>query len=210
MGSEVHEGRVVRGSPRRESNINIFLVPKIHLLRKISKNWTYFTRISEFFRKIILNFSIFMIPYKSREILGEFYYLVEKFIKESSKNSLERKTFENCTKILEIFGENRRNFVEHCELIVIWGMISIGKVKISNMPAKSARLDQKWRKIRNFIEIFWSKSRWKIDIFSQLLTKYFLEFWLLSESIIALEEMTRFLQQFFRFRGGGRGSNSVQ
>ena len=34
---------------------------KIHFLRKLSKNGTDFTRISEFFRKIKLKFSIFMI-----------------------------------------------------------------------------------------------------------------------------------------------------
>ena len=37
------------------------------------------------FSKIFLNFSIFMIPYKSREIPVEFYYQVEKFIKNLNK-----------------------------------------------------------------------------------------------------------------------------
>ena len=31
-----------------------------------------------------------MRPYKFREILGEFYYLVEKFSKKAQKNSLDR------------------------------------------------------------------------------------------------------------------------
>ena len=39
------------------------------------------------FRKIIWKYSIFMIPYKSKEILCEFEYLIEKFRKRSSKNS---------------------------------------------------------------------------------------------------------------------------
>ena len=59
-------------------------------LRKLSKNGIDFTRISEFFRKIILKFSIFMIPYKSREIRSGFYYQVEKIILKSSKNRLDR------------------------------------------------------------------------------------------------------------------------
>ena len=37
------------------------------------------------FREIFLKFSIFMIHYKSREIPGEFYALVEKFIKMLKK-----------------------------------------------------------------------------------------------------------------------------
>ena len=62
-------------------NINIFLPKNSFFLRKLSKNGTDFTKISEYFRKIILKLSIVMIPYKSREIPGEFYYLVEKLIK---------------------------------------------------------------------------------------------------------------------------------
>ena len=71
-------------------NSKIFLAQKIHFPRKLSKNGTDFTRISEFFRKIILKISIFMIPYKSGEIPGEFYYLVKRNLSKSSKNSLDR------------------------------------------------------------------------------------------------------------------------
>ena len=38
-----------------------------------------------FFQKNYFKFSIFMIPYKFREISSEFYYLVEKFIKKAQK-----------------------------------------------------------------------------------------------------------------------------
>ena len=62
-------------------NSNIFLAKNPVFLRKLSKNWSDFTRISEFFRKIILKFSIFMILYKAKEIHGGFYYQVEKILK---------------------------------------------------------------------------------------------------------------------------------
>ena len=104
-------------------------------------------------------------------------------------------------KILEFFAENRQEFVEHCKLIMIWRMISIWQVKISNLPANFARLDLKGRKMW----IFWDfliKISLENGLFSQFLTKYFLEFCLLSESIILMEENTRFLQQFFLFREG--------
>ena len=68
------------------SIIATFSCPKKSIfLRRISKSWTYFTRISEFIRKSILKFSIFMISYKSREIPGEFSYQVEKPIKKAQK-----------------------------------------------------------------------------------------------------------------------------
>ena len=52
-----------------------------------------------------------MIPYKFREITGEFYYLVEKLTKKAQKIA-QKRTIENDTKILEICGENRLEFVE--------------------------------------------------------------------------------------------------
>ena len=69
------------------SKITKFFLPKESIfLRNLSKSGKEFTKIFEFFRKIILDFSIFMILYKSREIPCEFYYLVEKLIKKR-KNS---------------------------------------------------------------------------------------------------------------------------
>ena len=55
---------------------------KIHFfLRKISNNWTSFTKFSEFFSTN--NFKNLLDgPYESREITYEFYYLVDKFIKK--------------------------------------------------------------------------------------------------------------------------------
>ena len=51
-----------------------------------------------------------MITYKSREIPGEFYYIVE--MKKLKKELRQRRTIENGMKILEIVGENRMEFVE--------------------------------------------------------------------------------------------------
>ena len=52
-----------------------------------------------------------MIPYKSRQIPGEFYYLFKKFIKKEMRQ-LRQRTIENGMKTLEIFAENRLEFVE--------------------------------------------------------------------------------------------------
>ena len=58
-----------------------------NLLRKSLRCLTDFTKISEFFHKIILEVSIFMEgAYKSRENSSEFSYLVEKFVAKNSKN----------------------------------------------------------------------------------------------------------------------------
>ena len=54
-------------------------------LRKILENGIYFTRISEFFSKNYFKFSLFMITSKIREILCEFKYLNEKFMKKAHK-----------------------------------------------------------------------------------------------------------------------------
>ena len=63
-----------------------FSTKKIHFfLLKLSNDGTDFTRISEVFSKNY--FEIFNVyeTYKSREIPGEFYYLVEKHIKKLKK-----------------------------------------------------------------------------------------------------------------------------
>ena len=51
-------------------------------------------------------------------------------------------------------------------------------------------------------EIFWSKSLWKIDFFHNFLLNIF-GFLTPLRKYRPLEDKTRFLQQFFRFRGGG-------
>ena len=57
-----------------------FSCPKIYFfLRKKSKNWTYLTGIYEFISNNYLKTLKFYETYKSREIFGEFSYLLEKF-----------------------------------------------------------------------------------------------------------------------------------
>ena len=64
-----------------------------------------------------------------------------------------------------------------------------------------SRKDRYFEDFKENFEIFWSKSLWKID--------FFVNFHEISSTISAsapkvlpLEDNTRFLQQFFRFRGG--------
>ena len=62
------------------SKISIFFLPKnFFFIRKISKNRTYLRGISEFFSNNYGKIFNFYDTYKSREIFGECYYLVEKF-----------------------------------------------------------------------------------------------------------------------------------
>ena len=61
-------------------NLNIFLAQKIYFfLRKNSKNCSYLTRIYAFLSEKLFEIFKFYETYKSREIFGEFPYLVEKF-----------------------------------------------------------------------------------------------------------------------------------
>ena len=60
-------------------NINIFLPQKSIFLRKFQKIENIWQEFLKFFEYLFQNFN-FNESYKSREIFGEFYYLVEKFI----------------------------------------------------------------------------------------------------------------------------------
>ena len=157
---------------------------KINLfLWKISKNWTDYKHFL-FFRKTILKFSVFMIPYKSREIPGVFYYILEKFIKKLKKiaqiendnwkrhaNSWNfgRKSTGICQKMKDhhvknAFHRTGNNKQPVCKILRVW-----------------TKLKKNWKTFKKS-EIVCSKSLLKIDSF-HIFTKYFLDFWLLSESI---------------------------
>ena len=85
-------------------------------------------------------------------------------------------------------------------------MISIWKVKFSNLPQNSARLDQKWKEFWKFSRKLWdflikiSSENWH---FSQVFTTYFLTFLLLSESIYHWKITSDFYNNFPISRGGG-------
>ena len=109
-------------------------------------------------------------------------------------------------KIVEIFGENRLEFIEKSKIIEIWWMISIGQVKLRKVPQYLARFDQKWREFRKFSRKLWdflikiSMENW---LFSQFFTKYFLDSWLRSESIDLWKITPDFYNNFSGFGGGG-------
>ena len=88
-------------------------------------------------------------------------------------------------------------------------MISIAQVKLSNLPAKLCAFGPK---MKSFLKIF----KIILSFFDQNLygkLTFFTIFYLISLGFLAplrkyrpLDDNTRFLQQFFRFRGGGERS----
>ena len=89
-------------------------------------------------------------------------------------------------------------------LIKIWGRISTWQLNLSNLPEKACAFGPKMKRI---LKGFKKSLRYLIKIsiengpFPQFFSKYFLDFWLPPK--VQLVGTTRFLQQFFRFRGGG-------
>ena len=65
-------------------NVNIFLLQKINFLKNLEK-LNIFYKNFWIFSNNYYKLSLFMIPYKSREILCEFQYLIEKFVKKTQK-----------------------------------------------------------------------------------------------------------------------------
>ena len=55
-----------------------------------------------------------MIPYQSREILGEFYYLIEKLMKKAQKLLRQKRNIEIIMKILETIGHQDFMNDFHC------------------------------------------------------------------------------------------------
>ena len=112
-------------------------------------------------------------------------------------------------KILEIFSsENRLEFIEKCNIIKIWWMISTEQVKLSKVPAKSCAFWPKWRelwKISRKFKDYLIKISMEYWLFSQFFTKYFLDFWLRSESIYLWKIMPDFYNNFSDFGGGRSG-----
>ena len=80
-------------------------------------------------------------------------------------------------------------------------MISIGQINLSNLPAKFCAVGPKMKKFWKFSRKFWdllikiSMENWLIHIFS----KYFLDFWLLSESIYLWKITPDFYNNFSYF-----------
>ena len=109
-------------------------------------------------------------------------------------------------KILEIFGENRVQFVEKWKIINIWRRISIGQGKLRNLRAKLCAFGPKTKKILKVFKKslrFYDQNRYgKLTCFT-FFTKYFLDFWLLSESRYRWKITPNFYNNFPISGGGG-------
>ena len=112
-------------------------------------------------------------------------------------------------KFLTFFWENRLEFIERSKIIEIWWIILLGQVKISNLPAKPCAFGPKVKRIlKNFKKILIkiSMENW---LFSQFFTKYFLDFWLHSETIDLWKITPDFYNNFSDFGGGGTFRRSL-
>ena len=79
--------------------------------------------------------------------------------------------------------------------------------KIKQAACKTLRVwiknEENFEKFQENFEIFWSKSLWKINFFT-FVTKYFLDFWLPSESIDLWKITPDFYNNFSDFGEGER------
>ena len=78
-------------------------MPENPFFKKDFQNRTYFTKISEYFWKILKGLIFLEELYKSRQILDELYYLVETFIKKA-KNRLDGGLLEMQRRRQDFFG----------------------------------------------------------------------------------------------------------
>ena len=141
---------------------HLFLAKSYIFSKNNFENWTYFTRISEFFRTIIYKISISWEFYKKRRsqrILISSWEIYQ----TSSK-----RTIGNWMKICEIFGDNQLKSKEKFKIIKRWRMIAIeqGKLRtcLQNMRVWNNN-EENLEKFQENFENFWSKSLWKIDFF---------------------------------------------
>ena len=155
----------------------VFLIRQVHFLWKISKIWTSFTKISEFFRKIIIFWGALEIQWN---LLWMLFQLPQPNWLRSMANLWKGdensgKFLRKSTVICEEIHENQ-NFVNNFH--------QEGKIK---KPASKVFLKfrPKMKKILKKILRFF--------------TEYFWNFCLLR--CIRLENKTGVLQQFYRIRG---------
>ena len=93
------------------------------------------------------------------------------------------------------FWRKSTGFVEKCKSIKIWGMISIGLGKVSNLPTKLCAFRPKVKKNFHFF-LFFDQNLYGKLTFPQFFTNYFLEFCLLSESIYPWKTRHDFYNNF--------------
>ena len=116
--------------------------------------------------------------YKSRDIFGEFYYLVENLIKKALKIAWIEKVYWKWDENSWIFWRISTDICRKCQLVKSWWMISMEQIKLSYLRARFCAFGPKTKKVLRFFD----QNLWKFDFFT-FLTKYFLDFWLLSKSI---------------------------
>ena len=112
-------------------------------------------------------------------------------------------------KILEIFGDNTLKFVEQWKIINISRNIFIGKSKFRNMGANLSAFGPKMNKnLKSFQKIlrFVDQNIYGKLTFFTFFTKYFSDFWLLSESIYHCKIKPNVSNNFSDFLGGGERS----
>ena len=122
------------------------------------------------------------------------------------KNSLDREgLLKMAWKFLKFLGKNRLKFVEKCKVVKIWGRISIGQAKLSNLPAKLSEFGPNVKKIlKGFKKIlrFFDQNFYEKWTF---FTKYFLDFCLISGSIYLWKITPDLYNNFSEFFGGRLG-----
>ena len=108
-------------------------------------------------------------------------------------------------KILEIFGDNRREFIEKCRIIEIWWRISIAQLNLSKLPAKPFAFGPKMKRIlknsKKILSFSDQSLHGKLPFFT-IFTKYLLDFWLRSESV-DLWKIHQISTTIFPISGGG-------
>ena len=119
--------------------------------------------------------------------------------KNSKKWLRSRMKIGNGMKILQNLGEDRLEFVEKFNIIKIWRIIPIEQRILRKLRAMFCAIGPKMKKIFKFFK----QNLWKIEIVHNLFYYIFLGFLHPLRRYIPLEDNTSFLQQFFRFRGGG-------
>ena len=145
-----------------------------------------------------------MIAYKSIEIPGDFYYRAEKFIKKL-KNSLDGDgLLKMARKFFEFFWENWLEFVENWKLIDIWRIISMEPRMVRNLRPMLCEVGLKIKK-----DLYNIKKTliFNQNFFVKLSFSEFLVYisWISAScpKLDTMKDTNRFLQQSFRFRGGG-------
>ena len=108
--------------------------------------------------------------------------------------------------MLEIFEENRLEFIEKCKIIKIWWRINTGQLNLRNLPTRFCTLEPKMKRalkiFKKILSFFDQNLYWKLTFFTVSI-KYLLDFLLRSEIIYLWKITPDFYNNFSDFGGGG-------